>query len=128
MSINPSSTQKCARNKQASGRAYILTTLQIVGPSIHAKIVLERIRKTLCECKNKGDAYEMLQLKFINKCCLQTDLMFIFCVFQYGCFAKIILSPFGWSQSPSTNLVLFWFGLVQSHRRKNVSRNGNPPN
>ena len=33
----------------------------------------------------------------------------------------------GWSQSPSANLVLFWFGLVQSHRRKNVSRNGYPP-
>ena len=53
--------------------------------------------------------------------------MFIFCVFLYGCYTKTFLSPFGWSQSPSANLVLFWFGLVQSHRKKNVSRNGYPP-
>lgn len=61
MSINPSSTQKFARNKQAGGGAYIPATLRIVGPSIHAKIVLERIRKTLCECENKEEMYvEML--------------------------------------------------------------------
>ena len=30
-------------------------------------------------------------------------------------------------QSVSANRVLFWFGLVQSDRRKNVSRNGYPP-
>ena len=53
--------------------------------------------------------------------------MFIFCVFLYGCYTKTFLSPFGWSQSPSANLVLFWFGLVQSHRKKNLSRNGYPP-
>ena len=52
--------------------------------------------------------------------------MFKFCVFRYGRYTKT-LPPFGWSQSPLANLVLFWFGLVQSHRRKNVSRNGYPP-
>ena len=41
---------------------------------------------------------------------------------------KIFLVAIWLPQSPSANLVLFWFGLVQSHRRKNVSRNGYPPN
>ena len=45
MSTNPSSSQKFSRNKQAGGGAYIPATLRIVGPSIHAKLVLERIRK-----------------------------------------------------------------------------------
>ncbi|XP_044169886.1 uncharacterized protein LOC114973333 isoform X1 [Acropora millepora] len=45
LSTNPSSSQKFSRNKQAGGGAYIPATLRIVGPSIHAKLVLERIRK-----------------------------------------------------------------------------------
>ncbi|XP_074614307.1 uncharacterized protein LOC141874054 [Acropora palmata] len=61
LSTNPSSTQKFSRNKQAGGGAYIPATLRIVGPSIHAKLVLERIRKTFCECENKEDmSVEML--------------------------------------------------------------------
>ncbi|KAK2558943.1 hypothetical protein P5673_018568 [Acropora cervicornis] len=54
LSTNPSSTQKFSRNKQAGGRACIPAILRI-GPSIHAKLVLERICKTLCKCKNKEE-------------------------------------------------------------------------
>lgn len=47
--------QKFSRNKQAGGGAYIPATLRIVGPSIYAKIVLERIPKTICEFENKEE-------------------------------------------------------------------------
>ena len=50
-----------------------------------------------------------------------------FVYFNMAARQKNFLLKFGWSQSPSANLVLFWFGLVQSHRKKNVSRNGYPP-
>ena len=59
--VNLSSTQKFSRNKQAGGGAYIPATLRIVGPTIHAQIVLERVRKTLCECENEVEmSVEML--------------------------------------------------------------------
>jgi len=101
--------------------------LELSDPRFMQNLCWKESARPFVSAKTK----KICQLKccnlFINKR-LQTALMFIFCVFQYGRYTKSFLSPFGCSQSPSANLVLFWFGLVQSHRRKNVSRNGYPPN
>ena len=55
------------RNSQGTSRrvghtgAYIPATIRIVGPSIHAKLVLESFRKTLCEYENEVEiSVEML--------------------------------------------------------------------
>ena len=115
MSTNPSSTQKFSRNKQAGGGAYNLSPprLELSDPRFMQNLCWKESARPFVSAKTK----KICQLKccnlFINKCCLQTALMFIFCVFQYGRYTKSFLSPFGCSQSPSANLVLF--GLVWSN-------------
>ena len=57
-------------------------------------------------------------LKFINKCCLQTDLRFIFFVFQHGHFVKVLIAiwlvPVSHVQS-----CLLWFlsGLITPQKK-----------
>ena len=87
---------------------------ELSGPRFMQNLCWKKSARPFVSAKiKKRCQLKCCNLKFINKRCLQTDLMFIFCVCQYGRETKTFLSRL---VGPSLlRPTLFCFGLVWSN-------------
>ena len=111
------------RNSQGTSRPVAghisLPCLELSNPRFMQNLCWKESARPFVSAKTK----KICQLKccnlFINKCCLQTALMFIFCVFQHGRYTKSFLSQI-WLLLVSLGqpcFVLVWSGPITSQEK-----------
>ena len=111
------------RNSQGTSRPVAghisLPRLELSDPRFMQNLCWKESARPFVSAKTK----KICQLKccnlFINKCCLQTALMFIFCVFQHGRYTKSFLSQI-WLLPVSLGqpcFVLVWSGPITSQEK-----------
>ena len=111
------------RNSQGTSRPVAghisLPRLELSDPRFMQNLCWKESARPFVNAKTK----KICQLKccnlFINKCCLQTALMFIFCVFQHGRYTKSFLSQI-WLLPVSLGqpcFVLVWSGPITSQEK-----------